>query len=319
MHKTIALTAAFSLLLLAESMPLIKSVTVPGSAPNVRLVTQVGQPYDAAVIGEDVHRLWRTGRFADIRVEAQPDVDGTRILFDLAPKLTHRLHKILIVPPAPDLHVKVPEGADVDAFRAFTVAREAERRLQALGFGGTRVTYEIKPVAGNQADLVLYVKAGDRLRTDVRLTGDTALPPAALRGVMKQIRAQRMLPSESDLARLRSLYLAQGYFDAKVHMDAVETGKRTLVTIRVRPGDGWKSGWMIAPQLGWRASGLAYGATQIQRRLLPILAGDGVLEPDLPVAVEGAAAGGVMVCEAPKPRMRALRTAASFSLRLPGR
>jgi outer membrane protein assembly factor BamA len=505
MHKTIALAAAFPLLMLAESMPLIKSVTVRGSAANVRLVTQVGRPFDAAVIGEDVHRLWRTGRFADIRVEAQPDADVARIVFQLSLRCTRELHKILIVPAVPDLHVKVPEGSDVDAFRAYTIAREAERRLHAVGFDGARVTSEIKPLTGNRADLVLYVKAGERTRTDIRFAGDPVLPAVALRGVMKQIRAQRTLPSESGLARLRSLYLAQGYFDAKLHVDAVETGKRTRITIQVRsgprytpspasagicpsllaqrraaerggildfaaalhvpdlsvtvdrgrpyrigrieftglhhyrdvvvrrsllvdegepldeellrkslarlnraamfeplgiedasvntnettgvaditihlaerkrgawnvsgpigppsllgplqasigvrlpawtsylvsvslipfvhplapvlaltrpftPGEGWKSGWMIAPQLGWRTSGLAYGATQISQRLLPLLAGDSGLAPDLPVAVEGVGTEGVMICEAPKPRMRALRTAASFSLRLLGR
>jgi hypothetical protein len=84
------------------------------------------------------------------------------------------------------------------------------------------------------------------------------------------------------------------------------------------PGEGWKSGFMIAPQLGWQASGVLYGTTQLQQRLLPLLAGDRGLVPDLPVRVEGAAEEGLMMCEAPKPRMSGLRTGASWTLRLMG-
>jgi hypothetical protein len=85
------------------------------------------------------------------------------------------------------------------------------------------------------------------------------------------------------------------------------------------PGDGWKSGLLIAPQLGWRATPLAYATTQLQQRLLPLLAGDSGLLTDLPVTVVGPREDGLMICEAPKPRMKTLRTAASFSLRLLGR
>ncbi len=41
------------------------------------------------------------------------------------------------------------------------------------------------------------------------------------------------------------------------------------------------------------------------------------LIPELPVTVEGDVNGSIL-CETPKPRMRLLRTAASFAIRLPG-
>lgn len=84
------------------------------------------------------------------------------------------------------------------------------------------------------------------------------------------------------------------------------------------PGEGWRSGFMIAPQLGWRALGAIYGVTQIQQRLLPKLAGDRGLIPELPVTVETHKGEAMMYCEPAPPRLAALRMGASFALRFLG-
>jgi outer membrane protein insertion porin family len=84
------------------------------------------------------------------------------------------------------------------------------------------------------------------------------------------------------------------------------------------PGEGWKSGFSLAPQLGWQLMALSYGVGQIQHRLLPVLNGDRGLVPELPVTVETAKGDAVMFCEPPNPRFMFLRTPASLVLRLAG-
>lgn len=84
------------------------------------------------------------------------------------------------------------------------------------------------------------------------------------------------------------------------------------------PGEGWRSGFMIAPQLGWQALGAIYAVTQIQQRLLPKLAGDRGLIPELPVTVETHKGEAMMYCEPAPPRLAALRMGASFALRFLG-
>src|SRR5580704_3861231 len=59
----------------------IKSVRVLGTTSAVDLKTQVGQIFDAGTVQTDVHRLWSTGRFDDIRVETTPEEDGTSVVF----------------------------------------------------------------------------------------------------------------------------------------------------------------------------------------------------------------------------------------------
>jgi len=84
------------------------------------------------------------------------------------------------------------------------------------------------------------------------------------------------------------------------------------------PAAGWKSGFTVVPQLGWQYSALSYGITQLQRRTLPLLAGDRGLEGDLPVTVQTPNQQTALYCQPPAPRFSALRTAASLALRLAG-
>lgn len=66
------------------------------------------------------------------------------------------------------------------------------------------------------------------------------------------------------------------------------------------PGEGWKSGFIIAPQIGWQRSALSYASAQLQNRLRPA-----ALEPELPVSVSRPQGDTAMFCE---PRMSRLAT-----------
>jgi hypothetical protein len=81
------------------------------------------------------------------------------------------------------------------------------------------------------------------------------------------------------------------------------------------PGGGWLSGFAFAPQLGPQWMALHYAGAQLEGRLGPWLAGTRV--PDLTVSMQrpaGEAAG--ILCEAPQPRLRVVRTGAGVALGL---
>ncbi len=84
------------------------------------------------------------------------------------------------------------------------------------------------------------------------------------------------------------------------------------------PGEGWKSGFMIIPQLGWQYMVLGYGISQLEHRLLPVLQGDRGLEPELPVTVETPTSRTTMFCEPPAPRWSPVRNALAMGLRFVG-
>src|SRR5579864_834107 len=84
----------FSTVVSAESLPpIVKSVTLRGTLLKVNLATQVGQPYNADAIDRDVHQLWSTGRFGDIRVETEQQPDGADVIFNLVEAHRREQHK----------------------------------------------------------------------------------------------------------------------------------------------------------------------------------------------------------------------------------
>jgi hypothetical protein len=84
------------------------------------------------------------------------------------------------------------------------------------------------------------------------------------------------------------------------------------------PGEGWRSGFVIAPQMGWRFPAMSYAAAQFQHRLLPVLTGGRGLETELPVIVERPQGDATLLCTPPKPRLFALRMAVAMLVQFPG-
>ena len=514
---------------------IIRSVSVSGTLRPVALATQVGQPYNAAFISRDVRTLWNTGRFEDVRVEA----NGGAVVFHVVETRQFLLQKMLIEPSNLGLRLAVPEGTLLYRSRAEAIALEARKQLEADGYANAQVHPELVPVSTGKADLHLTITPGDRIRVkEVRFAGEPALDPAELRQELRAMRIRhilgwRLLPAysaeavDADLARVRSLYLSKGYFEAKVRLDNTEIqGKDASIAIRVEagprnpgakrpcdlcaalfrarqeaerqgildfsatvapqpdggdlttsiqrgsvyrvgriefsgnrhysdatlrrnflleegqlldgrllrrsidrlnrsklfeptdasqvainpagngvadvvvrlkelkrgswrisgpagppsfagaleasirsrlppwgsgifelatytvsvsvfafahpilpllagdprrslipvlaltrpfsPAEGWTSGFFIAPQLGWRAPAVSYSVTQLEQRLLPVLAGDRGLVPELPVTVEGPGGEGVMFCDPPAPRFAKLREGISIGLRVLG-
>jgi hypothetical protein len=122
-----------------------------------------------------------------------------------------------------------------------------------------------------------------------------------------------------------STYTASASLMAFVHPIVPLPGvwqKRFLPLLAIRrpysPGEGWRSGFLIAPEIGWQGMAASYGTSQLQSRLLALLQGDRGITPDLLVTVEGPKGDGTMLCEAPPPRLHLLRTVASVLIRLPG-
>ncbi len=84
------------------------------------------------------------------------------------------------------------------------------------------------------------------------------------------------------------------------------------------PGAGWKSGFAITPQLGWRENVLGYGVAQLEGRLMPRLSGERNAQPPLPVTVTRREGEATLYCEVPKPRLALLRTTAGIALHFLG-
>src|SRR5271155_3702310 len=113
---------------------LVKSVRVVGTSSPVDLKTQVGQLFDAGTIRGDVHRLWSTGLYDDIRVETKPQDDGTAVVFNVVEMPQYLLHQLRVEPSTYGLQMSLPEGTPITRLRAHQIAFQAEQSLRSDGF-----------------------------------------------------------------------------------------------------------------------------------------------------------------------------------------
>src|SRR5579864_881574 len=211
-----------------STAPKVQSVTVQGTHRHVDLATQVGQPYNAGTVEQDVRALWSTGRFEDINVDTQTGFIGTSVLFRVTEARELRLRKLVVEPSSYGLHLGLREGSPLNRLGAQAAALEAKRLLNTQGYPNANVDYKLTPADDGKADLRLTVKPGERLRVkDIQFQSDLRMPPETLRNTLRALHARRIfvwrvLPTyspeavQSDLARIRSLYLSKGYFDASV-------------------------------------------------------------------------------------------------------
>ena len=131
--------------------------------------------FDASTVQSDVHRLWATGRFDDIRVETTPEGQGTAVVFRVVEVPQLLLHQLHVEPSTFGLQMNLPEGTPMSRLRAHQIANQAEQDLRSDGFRTATVDYDLVPYIGNKVDLHLNIEAGERVRVKaVEFVGDTA-------------------------------------------------------------------------------------------------------------------------------------------------
>src|SRR5262245_34304622 len=239
MRQAAAATLFMACCAFAEEPLAVKSVAVDGTTIKVNLETQVGAPFDTRVIERDVRRLWSAGQYNDILVEAHDQAGGTAVTFNVVAATQWPLHEIRIVPSRFSLRMELPEGTPLNRLRAHKIALLAQKQLRAEGYVDARVDYELARFGGNKVDLRLNIQADKRVQVrEVEFTGNPGLGSNELRDALHALRSKRLLPGipglwrswrlfpaynpdavDSDLARLRWLYLSEGYLDAHVRLD----------------------------------------------------------------------------------------------------
>jgi hypothetical protein len=192
----------------------------------------------------------------------------------------------------------------------------------------------------NQTNLFEQVEEGQvAINTDERTgTADIVVPlterkrgmwnlsgpvgPISFAGPLQGMIASRLPPWGQGIFELSTYYVSLsviGYFSPIAKILPLSLSKQGILPVLslfrpYNPGDGWKSGFLIAPQLGWRASALTYGTTQAASRLIPLIMGNQKYTPQLMVAFDRPSGDGVLLCNPPQPRFRTARMGAAMLL-----
>jgi len=201
---------------------LIHSVTAPG---GVNLATQMGRPFDAAAVTQDVRALWNSGRFHDIRVETIERPEGVDVVFHAVPEPQYSIREVRLQPNPFGLQPSLPPEAMLTRARAQDLARTARQQLVERGYANAKVDWRLSPAAHGRYDLVLSATPGESLR--LRATGDTSLHPP---------KTYTAAAVDDYAARLTAHYIALGYYDAQVAVTREFHAKEVLARFEVARG-----------------------------------------------------------------------------------
>jgi outer membrane protein insertion porin family len=250
------------------------------------VAVRVGDPLDSEGVAESLRQLFRTGRYANIAVDARRRADGLSVTF-----LTQanwfvgsvRIDGVSAPPTGPQLETatRLRLGRLLTEEAVSEAQRQLRRLLAENGFQSPAIQVErIEDAATRSVDLIFHVNTGERSRFgDILITGDDLLKEAELRSAARWNRQKLVTDPrlEDGVARLRKSLQQDGFWQSEVDIigrDFNPDQTRLDLIVRVNRG----------PRVTVRTEGFQL-KQKILRRYVPIFE-EGVVDEDL--LIEGA-------------------------------
>lgn len=146
-------------------------------------LVEVGRPLDHLALAASIDRLFYTGLFDDVKVDAEPDGDGVRLKYitvarkfighvDVRGKIKDPPNRSVMIGDA-----QLPLGAPFDPDLVETARKNIEQELKHNGlFNSSVEATTVEDPINHQMTIGFIVDAGKRARYDVpQITGDTKL------------------------------------------------------------------------------------------------------------------------------------------------
>ncbi len=231
--------------------------------------TKKGKPVDLETISHDIKRIYKLGYFEDIQVDVSQGPKGKVITFLVREKPAIR--RITFVGNKVIKDDKIRETIDLKPYSVIQekALQENAEKIKALyaekGYAGAVVTYSIRPVSEQAADVVFDIKEGEKVQIKkIAFQGVHAFSENELKGLMETSEKRNYwIPTpgniiaffkgkspvlksdalERDLGRIAAFYHNHGYVEAKVGRPRIRReGKWIYITIPVEEGSPYKVG-----------------------------------------------------------------------------
>jgi outer membrane protein insertion porin family len=223
------------------------------------LKTKKGDMYLARQLREDLKSIYKMGYFSDVRVEASSIPRGKVVTFEVAENQTIRNIGIKSNKKIDDEKIKdlisVKSGSILNISKLQGDLRQIENLYKEKGYHHVKVTYEIKPVSENRADLDFVVAEGEKvLIKAIRFDGNNVYDSEKLKDLMKTnekgffswFTSSGDLDHEvlgQDVSKIAAYYHNHGYIQAKVaEPELTYEGKWIYINIKIDEGPQFKVG-----------------------------------------------------------------------------
>jgi outer membrane protein insertion porin family len=222
--------------------PIIRSLEVEYTGPATiskerilaQMRTKVGQPYSNEIVQEDIRALYKTGYIRDVRIFAQPEGNGVKVIVAVQTRAIIREIEITgaehVSPKRLRKEIKVRLNQAVDEQQLEDARQKIIDIYQGRGYTDVSVQFRIDPIDEQHgtARVVFTVNEGAKgAISQVRFEGNAHFSQRVLRKQMKT-RARTLIyfmdktgrldeaQLEQDLEKIREFYQDHGYIDVEI-------------------------------------------------------------------------------------------------------
>ncbi len=218
--------------------------------------TKVGQPYSNEVVQEDIKALYKTGYIRNVRIFAQPEGDGVKVIVAVQTRAIVSEIEIngaeRVKPTRLRKEIKVKLNHAVDEQQLEEARQKIIEIYQARGFTNVSVDFRIDPIDEKRgtARVVFTVNEGVKgAVSQIRFEGNAHVSQKVLRKQMKT-RGKTLIhfmdksgrldevQLEQDLDKIREYYQDHGFIDVEikdVRKERTEKGPM-IITIVISEG-----------------------------------------------------------------------------------
>ena len=196
--------------------------------------TKVGQPYSNEIVQEDIKTLYKTGYIRNVRIFAQPEGDGVKVIVAVQTRAIIREIEITgaehVSPKRLRKEIKVRLNQAVDEQQLEDARQKIVEVYQGKGYTDVSVQFRIDPIDEKRgtARVVFTVNEGARgAVSQVRFEGNAHISQRVLR---KQMKTRGRTPIyfmdktgrldevqlEQDLDKIREYYQDHGFIDVEI-------------------------------------------------------------------------------------------------------
>jgi outer membrane protein insertion porin family len=267
LHTLVALFLTFSFSSLVFGEDTIIKIEVKGNRRvetdliKINISSKVSEPLSAESVRNDIKNLYKLGFFEDVSAEVERTPGGLVLVYNVKEK-----------PVVVDVRIKgnkkinnkdltkvieVQEGKIIELEKVKMSAAAIKKLYLDKGFVATEVNYDIELKGEDTVGVTFDIKEGKKAYVkQVVFIGNKAFSAKKLnsvlvvkpkwlltfitsRGLYKQEELER------DTERIRSLYLDNGYIDAKVSKPEIQYNEKKegfVVTYRIEEGSQYKVG-----------------------------------------------------------------------------
>jgi len=244
-------------------VPIVRSIDVQYSGPATvskdailaHMRTAVGQPYSDSVVEEDIRDLYKTGGVQNVRIFAQPEADGVKVIVAVQ---TRQILRELVIDGAHRVSAKklrkeisVRLNAPVNEDDLQKARQKIIDRYQSKGFTDITVDFRVEPIDESKgtARVIYTINEGARgavgriqfqgnehfseriLRKQMKTRGKTMVSFLDKSGRLDEVQLQQ------DLDSIKEFYQDHGYIDVEVKEIGRERKKGPLtITIGIKEG-----------------------------------------------------------------------------------